>query len=119
MPYYNTDGNAEQLIEYRNNLAFIDNLLSTHPLHKYILFMDLNCNLYNPTHPYSSLVNNFILDYDLINSFSLCPGFDAGREYTRFDVKRNSYTLIDGILISKSLAHIITDCRILHPPDNV
>ena len=119
MPYYNTDGNAEQLIEYRNTLAFIDNLLSTHPLHKYILFMDLNCNLYNPTHPYSSLVNNFILDYDLINSFSLCPGFDAGREYTRFDVKRNSYTLIDGILISKSLAHIITDCRILHPPDNV
>ena len=119
MPYYNTDGNLDQLNEYRSTLAFIENVLISNPLHKYILFMDLNCNLTNTSHPYSSLMNSFTHDHDLMDSFSFCPGFNPDREYTRFDVKRNSYTLIDGILISKSLSHIISDCRILHPPTNV
>ena len=119
MPYYNTDGILEQLNEYRSTLAFIENVLISHPLHKYILFMDLNCNLFKPSHPYSSLMNSFICDYDLMDSFSFCPGFNPDRDYTRFDIKRKSFTLIDGIIISKSLSHIISDCRILHPPTNV
>ena len=40
-------------------------------------------------------------------------------KFTRFDTKRNSYTLIDGILLSKSLSHIVENCSILHPPLNV
>ena len=119
MPYFNTDGNTEQLIEYQNTIAFIENVLLANPLHKYILFMDLNCNLFNPTHPYSSLMINFINNYDLVNGFSFCPGFDPAQEFTRFDIKRKSYTLIDGILISKSLSHIIENCQIVHPPNNV
>ena len=119
MPYYNTDNNPEQLLEYRSTLAFIENLMANNPLHKFILFMDLNCNLYNTTHPYSSLINTMIGTYDLISSFDFLPGFDSTRDYTRFDVKRNSFTLIDGILISKSISHIVESCTILHSPLNV
>ena len=64
MPYYNTDGNLDQLNEYRSTLAFIENRLISNPLHKYILFMDLNCNLTNTSHPYSSPLNSFIHDHD-------------------------------------------------------
>ena len=119
MPYYNTDNNAEQLLEYRSTLAYIENLMECNPLHKFILFMDLNCNVYKSTHPYSSLINAMIGRYDLRSSFDFLPDFDPNLEYTRFDVKRNSYTLIDGILISKSLSHIVESCSILHPPLNV
>ena len=81
--------------------------------------MDLNCNVYKSSHPYSSLINTMIGRYDLVSSFAFSPEFDPNRDFTRFDVKRNSYTLIDGVLISKSLSHIVESCSILHPPLNV
>lgn len=119
MPYYNTDNNPEQLIEYQSTVAFIENVMECHPLHKFILFMDLNCNLYNPTHPYSSVISDMMVKHDLVSGFNFSPGFDPLNEFTRSDVKRNSYTLIDGILISKSLTHIVENCSILHLPFNV
>ena len=119
MPYFKTDGDKEQLVEYRNVLAFIENVMEMNPLYKFILFMDFNCNLYNASHPYSSLVNSMIDTFDLAPNYSFIQGFDKNCNYTRFDTKRNSYTLIDGILISKSLSHTIQSSSILHPPDNV
>ena len=119
MPYYNTNNNPEQLINYRETLAFIENIMISHPLHKFILLMDMNCNIYNHSHPYSSLMNSMMARFDLVSSFSFSTDFDVSRDYTRFDLKRNSFTLIDGILISKSLSHIVDSCRILHPHDNV
>ena len=119
MPYFKTDGNAEQLVEYQNTLAFIENVMEKNPLHKFILFMDLNCNLFYSSHPYSSLVNSMITNFDLVTNYSFIDGFDENRDYTRFDTKRGSYTLIDGIILSKSLSYIIENSTILHPPDNV
>ena len=119
MPYFKTDGDKEQLIEYRNTLGFIENVMELNPLYKFILFMDFNCNIFINSHPYSSLIKSTMDTFNLVSSFSFIPGFDHNTEYTRFDTKRNSYTLIDGVLISKSLSHIIQGCEILHPPLNV
>ena len=107
MPYFKTDGNTEQLVEYQNTLALVENVMEKNPLHKFILFMDLNCNLFHSSHPYSSLVNSMITNFDLVTNYSFIDGFDENRDYTRFDTKRGSYTLIDGIILSKSLSYII------------
>ena len=57
-------------------------------------------------------------DFDLISSFSLIDNFDHTNEYTRFDHKRNSYTLIEGILLSSSLKHDVISSTIVHPHIN-
>ena len=119
LPFYNTDNNQTQLTEYRDTLAFIENVMSANPLHKFILLMDLNCNIFGPTHPYATLVRSMMSEFKLVSSFEFLPGFDPNQHYTRFDYKRNSFTLIDGILVSESLTHLISSCQILHPPDNV
>ena len=100
-------------------VAFIENVMHLNPSHKFILFMDLNCNLYNSTHPYSSLIHLMMNNFDLVTNYSFINGFDMNHDYTRFDTKRGSFTLIDGILISRSLSYIIDNSEILHPPDNV
>ena len=119
MPYFRTDCNDEQLIEYRNTLAFVEYVMEKNPEYKFILFMDFNCNLFNKSHPYSSLINDMTSNFDLVTNYSFISGFNENCDFTRFDTKRNSYTLIDGILFSQSLSHIIQNSQILHPPDNV
>ena len=118
MPYFNTNNNPDQLAEYRNTLAFIENVMLSNSQCKFILFMDLNCNLYDSAHPYSSLINDMMTDFGLISSFDFFPGFDPGIHYTRFDDKRGSYTLIDGILLSSSLSKYIHGSTILSPATN-
>ena len=55
----------------------------------------------------------------LISAFDLKPNFDPSDNYTRCNVKTNSYTLIDGILLSRSLTSLVSDVRILHHGDNL
>ena len=119
MPYYNTNNNDDQLIEYRETLGFIENVMISHPHHKFILLMDLNCNIFGPPHPYASLIREMMSKFDLISSFNSNSSFDPARDYTRSDIKRNSYTLIDGIFISSSLSYAVVSSQILHPHHNV
>ena len=60
--------------------------------------MDLNCNIFGPAHPYATLIRSMMSEFKLVSSFDFLPGFDPDQHYTRFDYKRNSFTLIDGIL---------------------
>ena len=119
MPYYNTDNNVDQLIEYRETVAFIENIMQSNSQHHFILLMDLNCNIYGPTHPYSELIKEMMREFQLISGFEFYDGFSPDLHFTRSDPKRNSYTLIDGILLSKSLAKRVLSCQILDPATNV
>ena len=56
--------------------------------------------------------------FSLISAFELDGDFDFN-SYTRFDSKTNSFTLIDGILISKDLIHMVDNVRISNYGDNV
>ena len=119
MPYFNTDNNPEQLVEYQSTVAFLENIMENHPLHKFIFCMDLNCNLYNSSHPYCSFIKDMMDRFALVSGFNFFPGFDPQTQFTRFDLKRNSFTLIDGILVSESLSKMVENCSILQPPLNV
>ena len=51
--------------------------------------------------------------------FDINANFDPDNAFTRSDAKTNSYTLIDGILISYELRDIVSDIRIVHQGDNL
>lgn len=55
----------------------------------------------------------------MISSFDLIDKFGWNTSFTRFDKKTASYTLIDGILISRSLISSVHNVRIAHYGDNV
>ena len=119
MPYFSTNNNLDLLSEYRETLAFIENTMISSPHHNFILLMDMNCNIFGPRNCYSDLICEMMSKFDLISNFEFSPGFDPNNSYTRFDVKKDSYTLIDGILVSRSLSNIIESSHVLFPHDNV
>ena len=85
----------------------------------FILLLDMNCNLYNVNHPFSVLIRDFMSRYAFFSAFDLMPSFDPTADYTRSDAKTNSYTLLDGILLSKPLAPLVSNVRIVDNDDNV
>ena len=86
---------------------------------RFVLLLDMNCNFYDPSHPYSKLLIDMMERFSLKSAFDLIPSFDPKQSYTRCDVKTNSYTLIDGILVSESLMDRICNVRISHCGENV
>ena len=118
MPYFINSNNDAQLREYQQTLSFIQSIMCSHPNHKFILLMDMNCNLFTVNHPYSSLIRTFMEDYELVSNYSFIDNFDHCTDYTRFDLKRNSFTLIDGILLSKCLSDVVLSSNIIHPHTN-
>ena len=44
MPFYDQSNLPDKLQEYRDTLAFIENVMTHHPTHKFVLLMDMNCN---------------------------------------------------------------------------
>ena len=118
MPYFKAANNDTQIAEYQQTLAFMQSILRSHPNHEYIIMMDMNCNIFNTSHPYSSLLHGIMNDYELVSNFSFIDNFDPTTEYTRFDLKKNSFTLIDGFLLSKCLSDVVQSSSIVHPHTN-
>ena len=115
LPYFISSSNDAQIAEYRQTLAFLQTIMHSHPNHKFILLMDMNCNIFNFSHPCSSLICGMMKDYDLVSNYSFINDFNQETEYTRFDLKKKSFTLIDGILLSKCLSNIVSSSSIIHP----
>ena len=70
-------------------------------------------------HPFSMLVRDTMAKFSLVSSFDLMPNFDPNVCYTRSEPRTNSFTLIDGILLSDSLTSAITGVRISDSGNNV
>ena len=60
-----------------------------------------------------------MMSFSLISAFDLIPNFDSSMNFTRSDTKTNSFTLIDGILISQRLKDKVSNVRISDYVDNV
>ena len=119
LPYYKTNDLANYIALYQDTLSYIENVIVENRTCGFVLLLDMNCNLYNSDHPYSKLLIDLMNKYSLISAFDLIPNFDPSANYTRCNVKTGSFTLIDGMLISKSLRDLISDVRISHYGDNV
>ena len=68
---------------------------------------------------YTQILLPLMEKYDLIPAFDIDPNFDSQTSYTRNDAKTQSYSLIDGILISKNLESKVTRIAICHDALNV
>ena len=119
LPFYKTSDLQNQRIIYQETLAYIENIINDHLGSHFILLLDMNCNIYNTGHPYSILLRDLMSRKSLFSAFDLVPNFDPSANFTRCDLKTNSFTLIDGILLSDSLRDLVSNVRISDYGDNV
>ena len=69
--------------------------------------------------PKSKLLRETMERFNLFLRFDINADFDPDVAFTRSDAKTNSYTLINGTLISNELRDIVSDIRIVHQGDNL
>ena len=119
LPYYNTRDMANLINMYNDTVKFIDNTKHTNQDCHFIVTADFNCNIHNLTHPFTQIIRGLMQKYDLMFSYDLAPNFDYQSSFTRYDMKTKSFTLIDGILISRKLSHCVDTIRISHYRNNL
>ena len=118
-PYFNTRDQAAQIAAYRDTLGFVENVMSDNTNCKDMILEDFNCNLNDVSHPYTQLIRDSMTRFNLVSCYDVTDNFDFNNAFTRSDIKTNSYTLIDGILISNELQDIVGDVRILIHGENL
>ena len=104
---------------YRDTVGHIDNIMHNNLDANFMILADFNCNIFDASHRFTQILIPLIEKYDLISAFSTDTLFDHTNSYTRKDIKTNSYSLIDGILISKVLQSKVTRVAICHDANNV
>ena len=121
MPFYDVNNLEEQRALYLDTISFIDSIMQMNPHHSYIILTDLNCNIYDTSHPFSTLVLDLMQRHRLISTFDLIDNFDSNTAWTRVGKRKNavdSRTLIDFILVTHDLTPRIRNVRIMEYPDN-
>ena len=119
MPYHNSRDLLAYTALYQDTIGYIDNILHSFQGYQFIITADLNCNIFDPNHTYTAFVTQLMSKYDLVSTFDLMPNFDCQSSFTRYDLKTKSYTLIDGILVSKTLVPNVSNVRIGNYGNNV
>ena len=94
MPYYRTSDFHEQLTLYQQTVAYIENVMLENRDCRFVLLLDMNCNLYDPSHPYSKLLIDMMERFSLKSAFDLIPSFDPReRRPKRIGVQKRWKTL--------------------------
>ena len=122
MPFYKSSQLDEQIACYTDTLAFIESIMEMNQNYNFIVLADLNCNLSDTRHPFSVLVNEFMSRRNLMSSYELIENFDPSSFWTRKGKGANgseSFTLIDYILISRTISPKVSNVRISDFPDNL
>ena len=121
LPYFKSSKIAEHLAIYNETIGFVENIMNCSPGYKFVLLGDFNCNIYNPRHPYTSIVRDLMLSRNLICTFDLLDGFDPDVHYTRTNTGpgANNGSLLDYVIISKELKDSVSGITINHLPDNL
>ena len=104
-------------------IGFIDNIVDNNPNCNFMLVGDLNCNIYDRNHPFTEPIRDLMTCRSLMCSFELLDGFDHNTAWTRNSFGNTNGakcgTLIDFILISKSLKDLISSVEIGNIPGNL
>ena len=115
-PYkQNTD---EHRVQYLELLGALDDIITNNPLAKFIITGDFNYNIYDETQPMTPVIRDFIRSNDLICTHNFDSTFNAGTSFTRYCLKGGSYSLLDFILISRSLRDRVKRCYIDYDGSN-
>ena len=118
LPYFKTSDLMNQTALFRETVGYIANIIRENSTCRFVLLMDMNCNIYDTHHPFSMIIRELMSDNDLVSAFDYSADFNPATSYTRCDVKTGSYTLIDGILFSRSLANLVSNVRIVNDGEN-
>ena len=119
LPFLNRKDLQNYRMMYQETVSFISGVMRDYVGCHIILLSDLNCNIYDLSHPYTAFVRDLMRDHSLVSIFDLMPNFDADVDYTRCDLKTGSYSLIDGVLLSNSVTGYISNVCIAEYGDNV
>ena len=120
-PYYDSSKIAEQRTIYIEVIGFIEHIMCNNPNSRYILAGDFNCNIFDYSHPFTSLVRDLMTRRSLVCSYDLDSNFDPQTAWSRTGRRKNgsSYTLLDYVMVSESLRNCVSNTEICHYPDNL
>ena len=96
-PYYNTRDIQTYMSLYHETIGFVENIIVQNPECKIMILADFNCNLNNNSHPYTSLIREFMRCNNLVSNHNITMDFDYDTGLSRFDMKTKSFTLINVI----------------------
>ena len=104
-------------------IGFIDHILDNNSFSSFIIAGDLNCNIFDNTHPFTPLIRDLMKRRSLLCSFDLIDGFNHNTAWTRSNFGNNngvnSTSLIDFILISDCLKDLVSKVEICDVPGNL
>ena len=122
MPYFTTSQIDEQVALYTDTVGFIDSVMEMNNDCSFILMSDLNCNIHDMSNPFSVLIRELMQKRNLISSYDLAAEFDPNTSWTRKGKGRDGaeyFSLIDFILISRSISPIVENVRISDYAENL
>ena len=116
MPFLDRSDLQSAIGQYDETIGFIEYIISEKPESQFIILGDLNCNIFNPTHPFSASLNSFIHSHNLVCTFSQMESFDVDSTFTRHDSRSRS--LLDYIFVSQGIKDCVTNVSIGQYHDN-
>ena len=119
MPYYKSSDIETQSDLYMETLVAIESIMDKNPNAKFILMGDMNCNYYLNNNNFSAMLRDFVTSRKLCCTFELMDSFDPNTSFTRCDLKRNSFSLLDYFFVSSELLPLITDISVLNDAGNL
>ena len=119
MPYFNSSNVDMQLNIYNETISFVDSVIRDNPSCSIILLGDMNCNIYSGNNPFTTTLNTFLQDRGLVCTYDLSNTFCRNSSYSRYDSKRNSYSLLDYVFVSSNLYSHVHQVEIMNPPLNL
>ena len=84
-------------------------------LHFFVHFFFISMEHFFIDHP---ILPNFVNARNLTCAYDLIPSFDASTQYTRCNLKQNSFSLLDYIFLSEDLVPYVDSVEIINDAIN-
>ena len=88
MPYVNMSKFSECRLDYIETLSRMQNIIDDFPDSEYVICMDVNCNVYDSNHVFTTLSTDIIAHNDLFKAVDLNSNFNLYTAWTRQDFKK-------------------------------
>ena len=119
MPYFDNSKIELQSNVFTDTLGFIEFVIKDNPGFNVIFFGDMNCDIYSSNNCFSASLNTFLSDRNLICTYDLSSSIDKRSVYTRCDLQRNSFSLLDYVFISQDLLSYVDVVEVMKTPLNL
>ena len=101
MPFLDRSDLQNAISKFDEMIGFIDFLMSERMDAQFVILGDFNCNIYTPSHPFASSLNDFIRSHNMVCTFSQMESFHVDTTYTRTDSRSKS--LLDYVFVSHGI----------------